>query len=72
MVYPRFLFFSVLGTLLWVGGLMGLGYFFGNVPFIKHNLTAMIIGIIVLSMLPMIVGLLRHRLRRATQPASIN
>ncbi|HYQ37396.1 MAG TPA: DedA family protein [Pseudomonas sp.] len=72
MVYPRFLFFSVLGTLLWVGGLMGLGYFFGNVPFIKHNLTAMIIGIIVLSMLPMIVGIVRHRLRRAAQPAGIN
>lgn len=72
MVYPRFLFFSVLGTLLWVGGLMGLGYFFGNVPFIKHNLTAMIIGIIVLSMLPMIVGIVRHRLRRAAQPAGLN
>ena len=72
MVYPRFLFFSVLGTLLWVGGLMGLGYFFGNVPFIKHNLTAMIIGIILMSMLPMIVGLLRHRLRRATQPVNVN
>ena len=72
MVYPRFLFFSVLGTLLWVGGLMGLGYFFGNVPFIKHNLTAMIIGIIVLSLLPMIVGIVRHRLRRAAQPAGLN
>ena len=72
MVYPRFLFFSVLGTLLWVGGLMGLGYFFGNVPFIKHNLTAMIIGIIVLSMMPMIVGIVRHRLRRAAQPAGLN
>lgn len=72
MHYPRFVFFSVLGTLLWVGGLMGLGYFFGNVPFIKHNLTLMIIAIIVLSLLPMIVGLLRHRLRPAVQPALVD
>ncbi len=37
MPYPRFFFFSVLGTLLWVGGLVTLGYFFGNVPFIKKK-----------------------------------
>ena len=72
MRYPRFLMFSILGTLLWVGGLMGLGYFFGNVPFIKKHLTLMILGIIVLSLLPMIVGIVRHRMRRASQPAGLN
>ena len=37
MHYPRFLGFSVAGSLLWVGGLVTLGYFFGNVPFIKQH-----------------------------------
>lgn len=62
MPYPRFLAFSVAGTLVWVGGLVSLGYFFGNVPFIKQNLTVMIVAIILLSLMPMLISLLRHRL----------
>lgn len=64
MHYPRFLGFSVAGTLLWVGGLVTLGYFFGNVPFIKQNLSLMIVAIIVLSLAPMIIGLVRGRFGR--------
>lgn len=71
MPYPRFLAFSVAGTLVWVGGLISLGYFFGNVPFIKQNLTLMIVAIILLSLVPMLIGILRHRLagQRATRQA---
>jgi membrane-associated protein len=58
---PRFLGFSVLGTVLWVCGLVALGYFFGNVPFIKKNLTLMIVVIILISALPMIIGFIRSR-----------
>ncbi|MBA5709226.1 DedA family protein [Pseudomonas fulva] len=64
MHYPRFLGFSIAGTLLWVGGLVTLGYFFGNVPFIKQHLSLMVVGIILLSLVPMILGLLRTRLGR--------
>ncbi|MGE7990925.1 DedA family protein [Pseudomonas sp. NPDC089554] len=64
MHYPRFLTFSVIGTLLWVGGLVTLGFFFGNVPFIKQNLSLMVVFIIILSLVPMILGLLRGRLGR--------
>ncbi|MBH3430204.1 DedA family protein [Pseudomonas alkylphenolica] len=69
MHYPRFLGFSVAGTVLWVGGLVTLGYFFGNVPFIKQNLSIMIVAIILLSLLPMIIGLVRGRLSRKTAKA---
>ena len=62
MHYPRFVMFSVVGTVAWVGGLVTLGYFFGNVPFIK-NLSLLVIGIILLSLLPMILGFIRHRLQ---------
>jgi membrane-associated protein len=69
MPYPRFLAFSVAGTLGWVGGLVTLGYFFGNVPFIKHNLTLLVLVIVALSFLPMIIGLMRARLDRGATKA---
>ncbi|KAE9645538.1 DedA family protein [Pseudomonas sp. PB106] len=61
MPYPRFFGFSVLGTILWVGGLVTLGYFFGNVPFIKKNLSLLVVAIILLSLIPMILGVVRSR-----------
>jgi membrane-associated protein len=63
MPYARFLFFSVAGSIAWVGGLVALGFFFGNVPFIKQNLSVMIIGIIAFSLVPMLIGFIRHKLR---------
>lgn len=67
MHYPRFLAFSITGSLLWVGGLVTLGYFFGNVPFIKQHLSLMVVAIIILSLVPMLLGLLRGRLGRAAK-----
>ncbi|SDT54700.1 DedA family protein [Pseudomonas granadensis] len=61
MPYPRFFGFSVLGTILWVGGLVTLGYFFGNVPFIKKNLSLLVVAIILLSLVPMVIGVVRSR-----------
>ncbi|WP_028695489.1 DedA family protein [Pseudomonas cremoricolorata] len=67
MHYSRFLGFSVAGSLLWVGSLVTLGYFFGNVPFIKQHLSLMVVVIILLSLVPMILGLLRGRFGRAAK-----
>ncbi|MEF9672070.1 DedA family protein [Pseudomonas sp. MWU13-2100] len=69
MPYPRFFLFSLLGTVLWVGGLVTLGYFFGNVPFIKKNLSLLVVGIILLSLLPMIIGVVRSRFGNAASKA---
>ena len=69
MFYPRFFMFSVFGTILWVGGLVTLGYFFGNVPFIKKNLSLLVVGIIMLSLVPMIIGVIRSRLGRTPAKA---
>lgn len=68
MPYLRFLFFSVAGSIAWVGGLVTLGYFFGNVPFIKQNLSVMIIAIIAFSLVPMLIGVIRHKLVRNGKP----
>jgi membrane-associated protein len=61
MTYSKFALYNVTGAVLWVTSLGYAGYFFGNLPFIKNNLTLVIIGIIVLSILPGIIEILRHR-----------
>lgn len=65
MTYRRFLAFSVLGTVLWVGGLVTLGYLFGNVEFIKKNLSVMLIAIVAISFLPAVIHFLRARAAKA-------
>lgn len=65
MRYRLFMLFSALGGALWIGSLAVAGYFFGNIPVVKNNLTLIILGIIVLSLLPAFRGLIRHRRRPA-------
>ena len=61
MDYLRFCFFNLIGAGLWVISLLLAGYFFGNLPWVKQNLSFVIVGIVVVSLLPAFVGWLRHR-----------
>ncbi|MDA8110101.1 MAG: DedA family protein [Betaproteobacteria bacterium] len=61
MRYLRFLAFSVAGALLWVGSLTFAGYYFGNIPVVKQNLSVAILAVVTLSVLPVFVAYLRHR-----------
>ena len=61
MRYPRFLLFSILGTCLWISTFVFAGYFFGNIPFVKNNFTAVVMGIIVLSLVPGIYHVIKRR-----------
>lgn len=61
MSYGKFLTYNVLGGILWVATFVYGGYFFGNIPIIKKNFTAVIFIIIFLSILPGIIEYLRHR-----------
>ncbi|MGA8052088.1 MAG: DedA family protein [Burkholderiales bacterium] len=65
MRYMRFLAFSVGGALLWVVSLVAAGYYFGNLPVVRNNLTLAILGVIALSLLPVVLATLR-RLRAAS------
>lgn len=65
MPYLRFLSFSVVGALLWVPTFVYAGFFFGGLPFVKNNFTLLILGIIAVSLLPLLVEFLKHRARRA-------
>ena len=61
MNYRRFLMFNVTGAVLWVALLAYAGFFFGNLPLVRNNLTAVILGIIVLSVVPAIVEFWRAK-----------
>jgi membrane-associated protein len=60
-----FLFYNITGGLGWVIICMGAGYLFGNVPVIKDNFTLVTIGIVLVSVLPMVFELLKHRRRQS-------
>jgi membrane-associated protein len=61
MPYLRYLAYCVAGALLWVVSLCTAGYFFGNIPAVKNNLTVVILGIVLLSISPGIVAWMRNR-----------
>jgi len=63
MHYGRFVFYSFSGSVLWISSLTYAGYYFGNIPVVRQNLTLVIIGIVVLSILPGVVEYLRRRAR---------
>lgn len=67
MSYPRFLAFSVGGGVIWVSLFVLAGYYFGNLPGVQANFHYAILGIIVISVLPIAYELVQSRLRaRAT------
>jgi membrane-associated protein len=61
MSYPKFAFYNVAGAVLWVGVCVGAGYAFGNVPVVRDNFSLVAIGIVVVSVLPMVVEFIRYR-----------
>lgn len=63
MNYRLFMSFSALGSVAWIGSLTLAGYFFGNIPIIKDNLTLMVIVIVLISFIPAILEYLKHRRR---------
>lgn len=67
MSYPRFLSFNIFGGIGWVVLLTTTGYYLGGVPIVRAHFEKVIIGIIVVSVLPVVFELLRSRLRPEPQ-----
>jgi membrane-associated protein len=61
MPYGRYIAFCVAGALLWVVSLCTAGFFFGNIPAVKNNLTAVILAIVLLSVLPGLIAWVKNR-----------
>lgn len=61
MSYRLFMMFSALGSIAWIGSLTLAGYFFGNFPIIKNNLTLLIVCIVFISFIPALREYIKHR-----------
>ena len=68
MSYGRFLAYNLVGGLVWTGGFVFLGYFFGNLPIVRDNFSFVVLGIIFVSLLPMLVEFVNSRLRQRRSP----
>ena len=68
MRYRTFVTYNVVGGLLWGGGLTTLGHYLGNIDWVKNNIEVASIGIVALSLLPVVIEFVRHRRRTREQP----
>ncbi|MEO8133947.1 MAG: VTT domain-containing protein [Betaproteobacteria bacterium] len=61
--YPRFLCYNITGGILWITSMVYAGYLFGNIPWVKTNFHWVVVGIVVVSMLPMVFQYCREKLK---------
>jgi membrane-associated protein len=64
MTYRRFLSYNVIGGVMWIGLLVYAGYLFGNIPWVKQNLSLIVIGIVIVSLIPAVSTFISERRRR--------
>ena len=64
MEYRRFMYFNVVGAILWVGIILPCGWFFGNIPLVKANFELVVLGIIGISILPMVIEIARAKFKK--------
>jgi membrane-associated protein len=64
MNYTKFIIYNVTGAILWVVIFVGAGSFFGNLPFVRQNLKIVILGIIIVSVLPIVWEFFKSRLEK--------
>ena len=71
MSYPTFALYNVTGALVWVGVCVGAGYLFGNVPIVRDNFSLVAIGIVIVSVLPMVYEFVKHQRSRRGDAQSL-
>ncbi len=69
MNYGKFVFFNIIGSIIWVGLCVFAGHLFGNIPWVKKNFEIVIIGIIVVSLVPFATEWWMHRAAVARERA---
>ena len=61
MDFKRFMLYTAIGGLIWAVGVTLAGYFLGTIPFVKNNIELMLILIVVVSVIPIILEVIKHR-----------
>lgn len=64
MNYKKFLFYNIIGGIAWVTLFLLLGFFFGNLQFVKENFSIVIIAIIIISIAPVIIEIIRNKFKK--------
>ncbi|MFM7814127.1 MAG: DedA family protein [Flavobacteriales bacterium] len=64
MKYRTYILYCLIGAVLWVFGIAMLGFLFGNVPIVKENFEKVVLGIILVSVLPIFYGIIRAKLNK--------
>jgi membrane-associated protein len=70
MDFRRFIAYTAIGGILWASGVTSLGFYLGNIPFIRNNIDAVLILIVAVSLIPMGIEFLLHRRRARTGAAA--
>ncbi len=65
MTYGRFISYNVIGGILWIAAFAYAGFFFGNIPMVKRNFTLVIFAIIILSVMPGVIEIIKHKMKKA-------
>lgn len=60
-----FFFYNTLGAILWVGSLLYVSYWFGNIAFVKDHFSTVVICIIIISLLPAIIAYVKQKIQKA-------
>jgi membrane-associated protein len=68
MGFRRFLFYSTIGGLLWASGVTVLGYYLGQIDLVRNNIEAMLLAIVLVSVMPVVVEVLRARAVEFSSP----
>ena len=61
MRYTAFALYNIVGAVLWVGICVGAGYAFGQVPIIKENFSLVALGIVAVSVIPVVIEMIKHK-----------
>lgn len=61
MPYDKFAFYNIAGALIWVGLFVGGGFLFGGLPFVQKNFTLVVLGIVAVSIIPVILEVVQAR-----------
>jgi membrane-associated protein len=62
MKYSRYITFCIIGAILWVTVITLAGYFLGNIPWVQHNFEKIVLGIVLVSILPVLIGVIKNLL----------
>jgi membrane-associated protein len=64
MTYFKFISYNIIGGIAWILLFVYSGFYFGNLPFVKNNFSYVIVAIIFISVIPMVVEFIKHKIKK--------